>query len=119
MQVLAIDPILIDTGQHEPIYDKPRTYADVQHEIAKRLAIPLQEYSAHCKLGAKEYTIKATQPRDADTGEVLLSRKQRIIAQTRSLYCIKREDVIKEIAVRQEMLMKQEKKQQKTKQEEE
>src|SRR6266702_2203804 len=117
MHILAVDPILIDTGQHEPIYDKPRTYADVQNEIAKRLAIPLQEYSAHCKLGTKEFTIKATQLREADTEAVLLSRKQRIIAQTRGQYCTKRVHVVEEITARQVELLKPIKKERKTKQE--
>src|SRR5205085_3475172 len=49
MEALALDPILVDTGQHEPIYDKPRTYADVQNEIATRLA-NLPKFTARVKI---------------------------------------------------------------------
>jgi len=118
MQVLATDPILVDTGQHEPMYDKPRTYADVQHEIAKRLAVPFQVYSARCKLGTKEYTIQAERLRDADTEHVWTERRDRIILRTRRCYCSKREDVDREIAERQAILIKPEKKQQRSKQDE-
>ncbi len=66
MQVLAIDPILVDTGQHEPIYDKPRTYADVQNEIATRLA-NLPKFTARVKIIGTgdtpvEHTIKTLEP---------------------------------------------------------
>src|SRR5262249_43242165 len=38
MYILAQEPILVDSGQWEPIYDKTRTYADVENEIASTLA---------------------------------------------------------------------------------
>jgi hypothetical protein len=49
MEVLAVDPILVDTGQHEPIFDKPRQYADVQNQIASELA-NMPKFTARIKI---------------------------------------------------------------------
>ena len=65
MAILAQEPILVDTGQHEPMYDKPRTYADMQNETASKLAT-LPTFTALARIvtenSAVEYTIRTLAP---------------------------------------------------------
>jgi hypothetical protein len=107
MQVLAVDPILVDTGQHEPIYDKPRTYADVQNEIATRLA-NLPKFTARVKIigigdTPVEHTIKTLEPERGFRGIALQERIARIQGRDRTDgYTRPKQDIAEEIRVRQE-----------------
>lgn len=46
---LAHNPILVDTGQWNPVYDRPRSYADIENEIASIL-VNLPKFRAKAKL---------------------------------------------------------------------
>ena len=104
MEALALDPILVGTGQHEPIYDKPRTYQDVQNECATRLA-NLPKYHAKVKIADSEpheYSIKTIEPEKGLRGTALQERIERIRVQNRKDgYTRKREIVEAEIIKRQ------------------
>ncbi|MFL5627378.1 MAG: hypothetical protein ACJ788_17520, partial [Ktedonobacteraceae bacterium] len=60
-ELLAQRPIYVQTGQLEPILDKPRLYSDVEAEIANELAT-LPRFTARCILSQDgqphEYTIR-------------------------------------------------------------
>jgi len=114
MEALAVDPILVDTGQHEPIYDKPRTYADVQNEIATRLT-NLPNYRAKVKTIGQEHTIQTLPLSSGLTSQSLVSRRELVISHTRSLYCRPRSEIEQEILDRQEELTRPVKKQAKAK----
>ena len=107
MLVLADDPILINTGQHEPIYDKPRTYQDVQNEIATRLA-NLPKFTARVKMIGSddkpvEHTVKTLKPERGFRGIALQDRIESIRANNiRDKYCLQRSDVEEEIRKRQD-----------------
>ncbi len=78
MQVLADDPILIDTGQHEPIYDKPRSYQDVQNEIANQL-VGLPDFMARVRIkDDTEHLIQTLKPEKGLYGKALQERIERI-----------------------------------------
>src|SRR5205085_8767963 len=84
MEALALDPILVDTGQHEPIYDKPRTYQDVQNEIANML-VGLPDYTARVRIkDDTEHIIQTIQPEKGVYGKLLQERIARIQAQNRA-----------------------------------
>jgi hypothetical protein len=106
MQVLASDPILIDTGQHEPIYDKPRTYADVQNQTASTLA-NLPKYTARVKIigsddKSVEHTVKTLEPERGFRGIALQDRLDRIRENNiRDGYLRERVKVEEEITSRQ------------------
>ncbi len=107
MQILASDPILINTGQHEPIFDKPRTYQDVQNEIATRFA-NLPKFTARVKTidvngSPIEYTVKTITPERGFRGVSLQDRIDRIRANNiKDGYCRQRAEVEEEIRLRQE-----------------
>ena len=96
---LAKEPILVGSGQYEPILDKPRTYADVQSEITSRLA-NLPRYTARCKLSQGdaliEVTIKTLPP--LVQGDVADAQQ---IRATQGQYCRDRTTVEQEIRHRQ------------------
>jgi hypothetical protein len=105
MDILAREPIMVASGQHEPIYDKPRTYADVQHEIATRLA-SLPKFTARVKITVDgkpvEHTVKTLSPERGMRGIALQDRKDRIRANSRTDgYTRKRDEVEEEIRNRQ------------------
>jgi hypothetical protein len=54
MQVLAKEPIMVDTGQYKPKYQN-RTYADMENEIARDLT---QQPNYQAKVGKNEQTGK-------------------------------------------------------------
>ena len=114
MEALAVDPILVNTGQHEPVYDKPRAYADMQNEIATRLT-NLPNYRAKVKTIGQEHTIQTLPLSSGLTSQPLVSRRELVIAQTRSLYCRPRSKIEQEILDRQEELTRPVKKQAKAK----
>jgi hypothetical protein len=104
IDVLSKDPILADSGTHEAIYDKPRTYADVQNQIANDLVL-LKNGLARVKLPTGEYTIRTILPNTPKkVREALLEKQTRIQEQTRVHYCTPREKVEEEIRKRQEPL---------------
>jgi len=111
-QALADDPIRERSGLEQPrkriqhIVHAQQTHADKQAEIASSLANPPIPYTARAKLGTKEYTIQALPFRQPDASDVVATRRDRIVANTRKQYCKKREEVVKEIEARQNELMK-------------
>jgi hypothetical protein len=117
VQVLAADPIMANSGQHEPIYDKPRAYADVQNQIATDLA-NLKPFHAKCKLGNTEELLKSSVlPPGIHDGviEYLYAAVQKT---TQLRYCKSRSEVEEEIRTRQEKLTEPEAKKRTTKEEE-
>ncbi|HVB25722.1 MAG TPA: type IV secretion system DNA-binding domain-containing protein [Ktedonobacteraceae bacterium] len=119
IEALVLEPITDRSGLYEvePIM---QTYADAANQRANNLANPKQKYTASIKLAdGNEHNIQAIPFRQADSNDVYLSRLERIVAQTRSTYCKKREIVAGEIETRQMLLMQSEKKQPRTRQEDE
>lgn len=104
MYILAQEPILVDSGQWEPIYDKPRTYADVENEIASTLA-NLPNRQAKVKILSEEYLIDTLAPAPGLTGSALDDLLRDITQQTVSRYCRDRRIVEGEILERQEALL--------------
>lgn len=105
LHALAAEPILVDSGQVEPVYDRPRTYADMQNEIATRLT-NLPNYQARVKTQSGEATIKTLPPSSGRTGQLFDTLRQTVQANTRQQYCKPRAEVEEEISTRQENLMK-------------
>ena len=106
MAILAQEPILIDTGQHEPMYDKPRTYADMQNETASTLAT-LPAFTALARIATEnstvEYTIRTLAPERGLGKAALQERLTRIQAHNRQQgYTRSRQTVEEEIRRRYE-----------------
>lgn len=106
MAILAQEPILIDTGQHEPMYDKPRTYADMQNETASTLAT-LPAFTALARLATEnstvEYTIRTLAPERGLGKAALQERLTRIQAHNQQQgYTRSRQTVEEEIRRRYE-----------------
>lgn len=114
---LCQEPVLVDSGRWEDVYDKPRTYADVQNEIATRLANQ-KNYIAKVKTEGGEYTIKTIPLDDNGAGTAstvpspggggrdgYAARLELVREQTRKLYCRSRLVVEEEVAKRHEALM--------------
>lgn len=117
IQILAADPVLVDSGQHEPILDKPRTYADVQNQIATDLA-NLPAYTAKAKLGQTEVVLKTISLEAGIPDDLLQERTTTILTNTRAKYCKPRQEVEDEITTRQERLLQPVKKMSRSNQEE-
>jgi hypothetical protein len=100
MDVLAAKPVLVDSGQYQPKYGPPRTYADVQNEIATNLA-NLPRFTARVKCEDGEFVVKTLAPSQGLYGKALDERIERIRARTRRNYCRPRREVEQEIADRQ------------------
>ncbi len=98
MDILACHPILVDTGQYRPRYGPPRTYQDMENEIASKLT-NLPNFEARVKTIGGECTIRTQlpSPSAALSGEALAARLTRIQEQTRRLYCQPRAQVEEEI----------------------
>lgn len=117
MKILAREPIMVDSGQHEPIYDKPRAYADVQNQIATDLA-NLKPFHAKCKLGDKEELLQ-TQALSPGTHNTVMEYLNAAFQKTTRLrYCKARSDVEEEIRKRQKKLSEPEDKKRSSKDEE-
>ena len=115
--VLGRYPIMVDSPQFKDVPGIQRTFADMVNEMA--LELPnLPHYTAYCKLISGKYTIRIDDKKAPDAQSVVVARTQKIIEQTRKLYCKKRTDVEKEIADRQAELTKPLKPQKKAKQDE-
>ncbi len=100
---LAEHPILVDSGQWEPIYDRPRSYADVEAEIASSL-VSLPKFRARCRLqgphGPVERAIKTAEFEDrvpSSDADAMLSR---IRDRTRANYCAPVDEVLRAIELR-------------------
>jgi hypothetical protein len=100
MDVLAQQPILVDTGQYQPKYQN-RTYADMENQIARDLT-QQPNFQAKVKLLAGEHVIQTKNTPPGLTGSQLVQRIAQIQAQTRKNYCKPRLEVEKEIRERQE-----------------
>jgi hypothetical protein len=105
MAILAREPILVATGQHSPIYDKPRPFSDVQNEIASKLAT-LPNFTALARIATEnstvEYTIRTLAPEQGLGKTPLQERIERIQAHNRQQgYTRSRQVVEAEIRQRQ------------------
>lgn len=102
MDILAGDPILVNSGQVEPVYGTPRTYQDVANEYVQRIA-NFKNFTAMAKLthGNTPFTIIRTiapEPFDRrEVGRRIAQIKDRNI---RDDILRKAEDVEKEITAR-------------------
>jgi hypothetical protein len=115
---LMMNPIMVESGSYEEKPVAQRTVADVEKEVAKLLTNPSKPFTARAKLGTKEYVIQALPFRQPDPQYIVTTRHNRIVDNTRRLYCKKRDDVDKEIEKRQAELTHWEPPQRKTKGEE-
>jgi hypothetical protein len=85
MEILAKEPILVETGQYQPKYQQ-RTYADMVGERANELSAKLPNYHARVRLPAGEEHVVKTHPAPQGlTGEQLTARITRIQRQMRFL----------------------------------
>ncbi len=102
-QLLVQQPIYRDSGQWEPIYDRPRSYSDVEGEIASSL-VGLPKYTARYRLGAgptvKEGVMRTPEHRAIEANEESRVRTERIKERTRMEYCAPVKAVLAEIAAR-------------------
>jgi hypothetical protein len=94
--LLKDDPILVGSGQYEPVYDRPRSYDDVRNEIANTLA-KLPQFHARVKIGNHEYTITTLPPQKQDTPVDVTA----IQAASQKEYCRPRTKVEEEIRARE------------------
>ena len=105
---LRARPIFVPSGEYDPVYDRPRSYADVQGEIATNLA-NLKPHHARVKLRQGqvfvEHTIRTLPPppgpTTADEREAVDARIERIRRRSRRLYGRPRARVELEMIARQ------------------
>ena len=104
-QLLQEDPILVNTGQHEPIYGPPRSYGDVQAQIANELA-NLPRYTARAKVLGAEHTVR-TLPSSVGLGTplgaTLRTEIETITERSRLAFGTPREAIAAEIERRQQV----------------
>ena len=103
---LTSNPILVDSGQWQPIRDRSRTYADVEGEIASRL-VNQPQFHAICKVtrdGQPEEHAIRTAGYFEILDEAHTSRRQEEIRrQTRGAFCRTRASVEAERARRERL----------------
>lgn len=103
-QLLVEEPILVDSGQWEPIYDKPRTYGDIEAEIASTL-VSLPVFRARCRLirpdGVREHTVRTPRFDQSKRRHGNQEMVERIRNRTRAEYCAPLDEVLTEIQKRQ------------------
>jgi hypothetical protein len=103
LSALAQDPILVDSGQMEDIYDRPRMYSDVQSEIANILS-QLPNYRAIVKMitdnGIRIHTVDLASP-DRPSNNVAELTQRIIENNVRMGYLRPRKDVEADITARQ------------------
>ncbi|TAK28804.1 MAG: hypothetical protein EPO21_21860 [Chloroflexota bacterium] len=101
---LTQNPLLVASGEYEPIYDKPATTQEVENQIASNL-VNLGKYHARCKIQqgrhSSEYTIHTPEYQGMVVTPEALARAEQIRARSRQQYYRLREDVEREIAERQ------------------
>jgi len=101
--LLAAEPVLVNSGQYVPIYGLVRTYADMQNEIANSLA-NLAMHHAKVKLGGVEHLIATKKlPGVVWTSEVD-AKLDRIRKRSQRTYGKLVAEVIQEIERRQAMI---------------
>jgi hypothetical protein len=103
MQVLAKEPIMVDSKHYEPVYDQPRMSAGGQNQIATELTT-LPNYQAKIKMVNGERWIETSLPMLGLSENLLEARRTRVRERTRTRYCRKRTDVENDIKLRQEQL---------------
>lgn len=100
---LAEDPIKVDSGQWEPIYDRPRSYADVEGEVASGL-VNLPKYRARGRLlranDVVEYIIRTPDYRAPAEEDRRRDLVRDIRERTRRDYCAPIDDVLDAILER-------------------
>jgi hypothetical protein len=97
--LLKREPIMVGSGQYDPIFGPIRTYADMQNEIASILA-NLPRHHARCKLGEHEYTIKTLRPLPQSApADISVIRRR-----SRDRYCHLRADIEEKIQGSQKVL---------------
>jgi hypothetical protein len=103
MEILATQPILVDTGEHPQRY-KPHSYADAAAEVANSLA-RMENYTCRVKLLSGEHVIRTHPAPQGVSGEALTARLQAVKERMfeRGL-CRDVWDVEKEVAERHEAL---------------
>ncbi len=101
MEVLALEPVLIDTGQHEPIFQQ-RTFLDRTNEIANQL-VGLSDFIAWVRIkGDTEHIIRTLKPDKGLYGKALQDQIADIQNRNRKAgYTRPRQDVELEITKRQ------------------
>jgi hypothetical protein len=102
--VLALAPILVDTGQYQAKYQN-RTYQDMENQIARDLA-NAPNYTAKVKLvDAGEYVIRTKPAPQGLDGDALAERIDTVKRHCRALgYTRHYTEVIEELRKRQEFL---------------
>jgi hypothetical protein len=104
MEVLAKDPIMVDTGKMQPRYQM-QTHADREAEIGKEIALQ-QNFTARVKLvTGGEYTLRTKPAPPGLTGAALTERIEAVKRHCRALdYTRHYTEVIEELRKRQEHL---------------
>lgn len=97
---LATTPILVDSGQWEPYFDKPRTYADIEAEIASDL-VSMPKYRARYRVQTAEGTLHTPEFEPRETSAEARAMTERIKERTRERFCAPIETVLDSIAERQ------------------
>ena len=100
IQILASEPVLVDTGQYRDKYQL-QTYADVENEIGNFLSSGLGNFEAKVKILTSEYTIRTRPAPQVLSGEQLTERIERIRRQMHERgYTRHYQDVAAEIRAR-------------------
>ncbi|MBE0610045.1 MAG: type IV secretion system DNA-binding domain-containing protein [Dehalococcoidia bacterium] len=97
-------PVLVDSGQWEPYLDHPRSYSDVEAEIASTL-VGLQKYQARCRLleGSRtvEHKVHTPEFEHRPASPDATGMITRIRNKTRANYCAPLADILDAIRERQ------------------
>jgi hypothetical protein len=104
LSVLAVNPILVDTGQYQPKYMN-RTYQDMENQIARDLA-NAPNYTAKVTLvNGGEYVLRTKPAAETLTGDALAERIEAIKRHCRALgYTRHYTEVMEDLRKRQEFL---------------
>jgi hypothetical protein len=100
LTILALEPVLVDTGQYREKYQL-QTYQDAENEIGNFLSSGLANFEAKVKILTTEYTIRTRPAPQGLSGQPLAERLARIRRQMRERgYTRHYEDVAAEIRAR-------------------
>jgi hypothetical protein len=103
MAILAKEPILVDTGQYQPVY-RQRTYPDMSAQIANELS-QQENYMARVKTLIGEYTIRTNPLSSRMTEAQLTARIRQIKEHIREQgLCRPAHEVEEEVRIRHERL---------------
>jgi hypothetical protein len=103
MEILATEPILVDTGQYAPVF-RPRPYQDVENQIANELT-QLENFTCWVKLLTGEHVIRTTPPPTGIAAGELAERIQRVKQHMRRLgYVREAKDVAEDVEKRHAQL---------------